>query len=74
LELITKANTAKSFLEPEILEIGKETINSFLENTEELQIYKHDLNDVFLKAEHTLPKEQEELLAMSLSFANFSVL
>ncbi|MCL1934793.1 MAG: oligoendopeptidase F [Defluviitaleaceae bacterium] len=69
-ELLTKANTTISFLEPEVLEIGKETIDKFLENTEELQIYKHDLYDVFLKAEHILPKEQEELLAKSFSFAN----
>ncbi|MCL1936681.1 MAG: oligoendopeptidase F [Defluviitaleaceae bacterium] len=72
LELFTKANTAKSFIDPEILEIGKETIDSFLESTPELQIYKHDLYDVFHRAKHTLPKEQEELLAKSLSFANFS--
>ncbi|MCL1934835.1 MAG: M3 family metallopeptidase, partial [Defluviitaleaceae bacterium] len=71
-ELLTKANIAISFIEPEVLEIGKETIYSFLESTPELQIYKHELNDVFLKAEHTLPKEQEELLAMSFSFANTS--
>jgi len=72
VELITKVNTAKSLLDPEILEIGKEKIDGFLKNTEELQIYKHYLNDVFHKAKYTLSKEQEELLAMSLFFANDS--
>ena len=72
LELSTKYSTAQSFIDPEILELGKETIDSFLESTPELQIYKHDLYDVFHRAKHTLPKEQEELLAKSLSSTNVS--
>lgn len=53
-----------SFFVPELLSMDKEVIYNFLESEPDLAIYKHFIEDIIRQKEHTLPKEQEEILAM----------
>jgi oligoendopeptidase F len=64
-QLGSKIAVAGSFIRPELLAISKEKINKFLEESEGLRVYKHQIEDLFRSKEHTLPKEQEEILARS---------
>ena len=54
---------ATSWVEPEILELGKDTVEGFLAAEPGLQPYSMYLRDTVRRAEHTLPPEQEALLA-----------
>ena len=61
--LESEVNITRSFIQPEIISIPQETIQSFLSENTELQIYEHYLNKLLLKQKHTLPPEQEKILA-----------
>lgn len=52
-----------SFLDPELLEIGEEKINSLVASNKGLEIYKHQLDDLFREKEHMLSAPEEALLA-----------
>jgi len=56
-------NVARSFIEPEIISIPQESIQTFLSENEELQIYEHYLNKLLLKQKYTLSPDQEKILA-----------
>ena len=55
--------TATSWVSPEILGIGAEKIEAFIAAAPGLEPYTMFLRDTLRQAEHTLPPEQEELLA-----------
>lgn len=61
--LIAKVVTGLSFLTPEILALSEEQIASYLEENEELRLYKQELNEINEQRAHVLPAEQEALLA-----------
>lgn len=54
-----------SFLTPELLSVDEKVLNEYLEQLEELKIYKFELEKINKKRKHTLPKEQEKLIAMA---------
>lgn len=54
-----------SFIAPELLSIDKSKLNSFMASNEELKVYEHKFDELFRMKEHTLPKEQERLLALA---------
>ncbi|MCI2055518.1 MAG: oligoendopeptidase F [Oscillibacter sp.] len=54
--------TACAFVDPEILSIPASTLKSWTES-EELASYRHILEDTARSADHTLSREQEEMLA-----------
>lgn len=62
--LAVKYGTAASWLEPELLKIPRETLQSWL-GRDELKIYGHYFDNLFRTAEHVLSPREEELLAMS---------
>ena len=62
--LNSNASSASSFIRPEILEIPRENLDKFMKKSKELALYKHQIDNLFRTKEHTLPKEQEQLLAM----------
>jgi len=55
--------SAFSFLEPEILSIDEEVVWKWVEEEPRLSIYRHPLHNILRMKAHTLPAEQEELLA-----------
>ncbi|PSL50913.1 oligopeptidase F [Salsuginibacillus halophilus] len=61
--LASEAGQAMSFLEPEILSIPEEKIQSFLQNHEGLALYKHALDELNQTRAHVLSPAEESLLA-----------
>jgi oligoendopeptidase F len=63
--LTTQVGEAVAFMNPEILEIADETLDRFLGGEPALALYRHALDDIRRRREHTLDTEKEELLAMA---------
>jgi oligoendopeptidase F len=59
----TKLNEATSFMNPEILRLGKNRISRFLAQDASLKIYRHPLDEILRLAPHTLDTEGESLVA-----------
>jgi oligoendopeptidase F len=59
----TDLSQASSFMEPEILSIGREKVEAWLESNPELQAYRHALDDILRRQAHTLSASEEELVA-----------
>src|SRR5512134_3962516 len=56
--------SAVSFLRPEILELGNEKLDEWMNQSEKLAIYKHYFEDLFRKQAHVRSAEVEELLGL----------
>lgn len=56
-------STAASFLNPEILAIDEEKLNEWMQR-EELEVYRHTIEDICRARVHTLSEGEEKLLAM----------
>jgi oligoendopeptidase F len=52
-----------SFIEPEILRIGRERIERFLNKEPRLEIYRHILDDILRKRDHTRTEGEERIIA-----------
>ncbi|MCM3711191.1 oligoendopeptidase F [Sporosarcina luteola] len=61
--LYVKISTALSYLTPELLSIPEEELNSLVENNDNLKLYKHEFEEMNAYRAHTLPAEQEAILA-----------
>lgn len=61
--LYVKVSTALSFFLPELLEIDEGELNKFVEQNDELKLYKQEFKEVNQLRPHVLPAEQESLLA-----------
>jgi oligoendopeptidase F len=56
-----------SFVEPELLTLGRETIDRFMKEQPGLSIYKMYLYDLYRKKEHLLSENEEKLMAQASS-------
>lgn len=61
--LATKINTAFSFINPEILDADEDLIKKYINNNEDLKIYKHYFDDIFKNREYILSNKEESILA-----------
>ncbi|HET9493573.1 MAG TPA: oligoendopeptidase F, partial [Chloroflexia bacterium] len=61
--LWARVEEASSFFNPEVLEVGRERVDEFLAQNDDLKLYAHLLDDLFREAEHMLPAREEALLA-----------
>lgn len=61
--LSLKMSSATVFEEPELLAVGKETVDSWFEETEEMELYRRFFYELFRQQEHVLSKEMEAVLA-----------
>lgn len=59
----TKISEASSYINPEILKIDTEKINTFLKENEKLADYKFFIKDIQRLKEHTLSQKEEQILA-----------
>lgn len=59
----TRLSEAASFIEPEILALGRETLTRWVAVTSGLAPYAHGLDDVLRRAAHTLSPREEEIVA-----------
>jgi len=62
--LMAKLSTARAFEEPELMDIGLETLKGWAQDNPEFSIYKHYLDDLERQAAHVRSSEVEEILAM----------
>jgi oligoendopeptidase F len=58
-----KVDAAASFMNPEILGLGRARVEGLLKQDKSLAIYRHPLDDVLRSASHTLDKKGEALIA-----------
>ena len=61
--LASEIKSEISFVEPEIQEEDEDTIESFIQQDNNLELYRHHLEDLMRLSEHTRSEEIEELLA-----------
>lgn len=61
--LLTEVIADFSFIEPEILAIDKEVLEGYINNFEQLGLYKHYIEGILRLKEHTLSDEMENVLA-----------
>jgi oligoendopeptidase F len=70
MALTTEVFAAASFIVPEIISIPEETLNSFINNNKELQIYRYFINENLRQKKHILSQREEEILALSAEVGN----
>ena len=63
--LASKFGAEWSFLVPELLSVDEEVLNGYIEELDELKVYKFDIEKINKKRPHTLDPEQEKLIAMA---------
>jgi oligoendopeptidase F len=63
--LYSKTSAESSFIRPEILSIPDADLIAMLNSNPELMVYKHSIDELLRTKSHILPKEQEEILALS---------
>ena len=56
--------SAVSFLQPEILAIGKDKLDKWVNESSKLEVYQHNFEDLFRKQAHVRSAEVEELLGL----------
>ncbi|MBB2481897.1 oligoendopeptidase F [Bacillus sp. APMAM] len=61
--MLAKLGAALSFIETEILSLSEGTVERYLQEEAELEVYKNKLNDLLEKKKYILSPEVEELLA-----------
>ncbi|SDZ75310.1 oligoendopeptidase F [Thalassobacillus cyri] len=61
--LLTQVSSAMSFIVPEILSLEEGKIDKYLEEKEELELYRHTLDEITRKRAHVLSEKEEALLA-----------
>ncbi len=61
--LSLKLSSATVFEEPELLAVGKETVDGWFEETEDMELYRRFFYELFRQQEHVLSKEMEAVLA-----------
>lgn len=59
----TRIQEAASFLDPEVLALGRETVERWVAQTPGLAPYAHGLDDVLRRGKHTLSPREEEIVA-----------
>lgn len=63
--LYAQASSALSFIVPEILALEDHVLQRYIEEKQELHLYKHALEKISLQRPHVLSAEEESLLAQS---------
>ncbi len=61
--------SAMAYIEPELLSIEPDLLDTYKQSLDQLNLYNHYFNDLLRQKAHILPKEQEMLLAGLSDFA-----
>ena len=77
--LITSAQAATSWFEPQVLELSDEQLKTYFEENDALEIYRHEITNITANRKHVLSAEIEGLLAgageiLGASSQTFSIL
>jgi oligoendopeptidase F len=65
LGILTKAQTAIAFVDPEIMAIGFDTLEQWVVDEPKLNIYAHYFEQLKLRSEHIRSAEVEEVIALT---------
>lgn len=57
--------SAVAFLQPEILQVGKTTLDEWMSQNEALAVYEHSFEDLFRRQAHVRSAEVEEILGLA---------
>ncbi|MCK4583100.1 oligoendopeptidase F [Candidatus Bathyarchaeota archaeon] len=63
--LLSRLKAATAFFEPELMEIGLDVVEEWIESTPELAFFSHALDKLRRRQEHVRSSEVEEVLAMT---------
>lgn len=63
LAVVVELDAAQAFFVPEILALDPDMVRGWIKEIPGLELYKHFLENILRMKAHTLPAEQEELLA-----------
>jgi len=63
--LMVQVMSAVSFIVPEILAIPEETLQKYLEQEQDLALYRQYLDDLLRRKAHTLSAAEEQIIAMA---------
>ncbi len=79
--MIGQVISAGSFIQPEVLQIGKAKLEEWMgqPSGKKLEVYRHTFDDLFRKQEHVRSAEVEEILGMTIDplegpYSSFSML
>jgi len=72
MNLSSKFDAEWSFLKPELLSIEEDVLLGYVEELDELKVYKFELEKLNKKRPHTLDAEQEKIIAMAGEALNAS--
>lgn len=61
--LLVQLGEASAYIEPELMALPEGTVERFLEENEELEVYRQYFENMMRQKEHVLTREQEEILA-----------
>jgi oligoendopeptidase F len=70
MQLLVRASTQASYIEPEILALPQETLDQFIRETSGLTLYRHQLHDLNRKRPHIRSAEVEAVLAAAGDVTN----
>jgi oligoendopeptidase F len=68
--LASDLSTAASYIKPELLALPWERIEQFLQETPDLRVYRHELDEINRERPHVLSAEMEGLLAQAAELGN----
>ena len=70
MALSTEVYAAISFIVPEIISLPEDRLDSFMESSRELQLYRQYINEILRQKKHILSEREEEILALSAEMAH----
>src|ERR1051325_22106 len=70
IQIMANFGAARAYMEPEILQMDRATIDRFIREEPRLKVYQHILDDILRRREHTGNDIEERLLAGASVMAN----
>ncbi|HKJ43389.1 MAG TPA: oligoendopeptidase F, partial [Sunxiuqinia sp.] len=64
-QLFSEYGAKSAFIKPEILKADWSTIEGFIKEEPKLEVYRHDLDDLFRTKSHSLSEPEERIMALS---------
>jgi oligoendopeptidase F len=66
--LFARSATATAWFNPELIALGQDTVNSWMDENEDLALYRYAMRQLFRQQEHVLDEASETLLSYGSSF------
>jgi oligoendopeptidase F len=66
--LFARSATATAWFNPELIALGKETVDQWMEENGDLALYRYSMRQLFRQQEHVLDEASETLLSYGSSF------